>query len=102
MKTANWDKKAANEGNMSLALVVFIGICAVASAALPYGIGLLLAVVGVAVLGLAGGLVVSAAHALAPAMGKTSTFGWTPSEAYLAGKKHAAKKDEKKDKKEEK
>lgn len=71
----------------SYALVALVLLSVVASAALPYGIGLLLLIVGVAFIGALGATVISALAFMKSSVGRNASFDWRPSEAYLAGKK---------------
>jgi len=78
-----------------VALTVLVAAGAAMSAALPFGIGVLMMVFALAAVGAIGAVVVFTMRLTSEVFGRNATFGWAPSAAYLAGKKtQKGKKDE--------
>jgi len=78
----------------SVSLSVYIAGAAgvILSAALPFGTGLLVLALLIAVAGALVGITLGGMRAIADSMGGIATFGWAPTAAYLAGKKGKGRK----------
>ena len=81
----NMKKKGLLSGKKPIAVLIFFALAL--SMAFPYGVGIAVLAWGIALLGALFGVGFASYVLLKDLLSKTSTFGYSPTAAYLAGKK---------------
>jgi hypothetical protein len=86
-------KRGLLSGRIPVVILILFGLAL--SAAFPYGLGLAVLVWAIALIGALFGVGLASFVLLKELFSKTSTFGYAPTAAYMAGKKTKKSKKEK-------